>query len=172
MVYTRRGDEGRTDLFSGERVSKDSRRIEAIGNIDELNSLTGLAAVKAERKEEKLEKIQNDLHILQAELADRDHKKEISQENIDLLEDWIDAMRDESPEIRDFVLSGGAESAAYLDLARSVARRTERAVVALDSEEELRGEVLAYVNRLSDLFFVMARHENFLEDVEEKNPDY
>ncbi|MFB6208110.1 MAG: cob(I)yrinic acid a,c-diamide adenosyltransferase [Candidatus Nanohaloarchaea archaeon] len=172
MVYTRRGDEGRTDLFSGERVSKDSRRIKAIGSVDELNSLVGLAATKAERKKDKLEKIQNDLHVLQAELADRDHQKQVDQENIDLLEDWIDSMREESPELTNFVLAGGTESAAFLDLARSVARRTERNVVALDSQEELRGEVLAYVNRLSDLFFTMARHENALEDVEEKNPEY
>ncbi|MFB6145432.1 MAG: cob(I)yrinic acid a,c-diamide adenosyltransferase [Candidatus Nanohaloarchaea archaeon] len=172
MVYTRRGDRGKTDLGSGERVEKSSERIEAFGTVDELNSLTGLCASYSEEKKSELEEIQNELHILQAELSNMDPEVKISQENIDRLEEQCDHYQEECPPLTDFVLAGGCKSAAHLHQARSVARRAERRVVKLDRKEELRDEVLAYINRLSDLFFLMARHENFLNDVEEKNPDY
>ncbi len=172
MVYTRTGDEGRTDLSSGERVSKFSKRIEAYGTVDELNSQTGLCAHYSDEKAEELEKVQNHLHILQAELANRDPDVMVSQEEIDWLEGLCDDYQDECPPLRDFILAGGCESASHLHKARSVARRTERRIVELDQDEELRPQVLAYINRLSDLFFLMARHENFLKDVEEKNPQY
>lgn len=172
MVYTRTGDEGRTDLSSGERVSKSSNRIEAYGTVDELNSQTGLCAYYAENKVEELEKVQNHLHILQAELANRNPDVKVSQEEIKWLEDLCDEYQEECPPLRDFILAGGCESASHLHKARSIARRTERRIVELDQDEELRPQVLAYINRLSDLFFLMARHENYLEGVEEKNPDY
>jgi cob(I)alamin adenosyltransferase len=172
MVYTGRGDRGRTDLSSGERVSKSSERIEAYGTVDELNSLTGLCRSYTEDKESELEEIQNELHILQAELANREPDVKINQENIDDLEDLCDYYQNECPPLRSFVLAGGSETAAHLHMARSVARRSERKIVELDSQEELREEVLAYINRLSDLFFLMARHENYLADIEEKNPKY
>ena len=172
MVYTGRGDRGRTDLSSGEIVSKSSERIQAFGTIDELNSLAGLCRNFTADKEEHLEKIQNELHILQAELANRDPDKKISQEDVDQLEMLCDEYQEKCPALRDFVLAGGTRSASHLHLARSVTRRAERKVVALDEKEEIREEVLAYINRLSDLFFMMARHENYLEEVEEKNPEY
>jgi cob(I)alamin adenosyltransferase len=172
MVYTGRGDRGRTDLSSGERVSKSSERIEAYGTVDELNSLTGLCRSYTKDKESELEEIQNELHILQAELANREPDVKINQENIDDLEDLCDYYQNECPPLRSFVLAGGSETAAHLHMARSVARRSERKIVELDSQEELREEVLAYINRLSDLFFLMARHENYLADIEEKNPKY
>lgn len=172
MVYTGRGDRGKTDLASGERVSKSSERIEAYGTIDELNSLTGLIASKSGRKQEELETIQNELHILQAELSNMDPEKKIGKNNIDRLEDLCDHYQNECPPLRDFIIAGGCETAAYLHNARSVARRAERKVVELENKEEIREEVLSYINRLSDLFFLMARHENFIEDVEEKNPEY
>ncbi|MFB6292015.1 MAG: cob(I)yrinic acid a,c-diamide adenosyltransferase [Candidatus Nanohaloarchaea archaeon] len=172
MVYTKRGDRGKTDLSSGERVSKSSERIEAYGTIDELNSLTGLIASKCKRKRGELEDIQNDLHILQAELADMEPEKKVTEENTQRLEDLIDKYQEECPALQDFVLAGGTEAASFLHLARSVARRAERKVVSLDDQQELRPEVLAYINRLSDLYFLMARHENFLEGVDEKNPEY
>jgi cob(I)alamin adenosyltransferase len=172
MVYTGRGDRGRTDLSSGERVSKSSERIEAYGTVDELNSLTGLCRSYTEEKEEELEEIQNELHILQAELANREPDVKVTQENIDRLEDLCDNYQEKCPPLRSFVLAGGTKSAAHLHQARSIARRAERKIVQLDQEKELREEVLAYINRLSDLFFLMARHENFLEDVEEKSPKY
>ena len=172
MVYTGRGDRGRTDLSSGERVSKSSERIQAYGTIDELNSLVGVCRSLTEEKEEELETVQNELHILQAELANREPHTKITQENIDRLEEKCDVYQDECPPLRDFVLAGGCKSAAQLHNARSVARRAERKIVELDQDEELRQQVLAYINRLSDLFFLMARHENFINDVEEKNPEY
>jgi len=172
MVYTGQGDRGRTDLSSGERVSKSSERIKAYGTVDELNSLTGLCRSYTEDKEKELEEIQNELHILQAELANREPEMKITQENIDEIEDLCDYYQDECPPLRSFILAGGTETASHLHMARSVARRAERKIVDLDTNEELREEVLAYINRLSDLFFLMARHENYLGDIEEKNPKY
>ncbi len=172
MVYTGRGDRGRTDLSSGERVSKSSERIEAYGTVDELNSLTGLCRSYTENKEDELEEIQNELHILQAELANREPDVKITEENIQDLEDLCDYYQEECPPLRSFVLAGGSETAAHLHMARSVARRAERNIVELDESEQLREEVLTYINRLSDLFFLMARHENHLAGVDEKNPKY
>jgi cob(I)alamin adenosyltransferase len=172
MVYTGRGDRGRTDLSSGERVSKSSERIEAYGTVDELNSLVGVCRSFSGGKAEELEEIQNELHILQAELANREPETKVTEENIERLEDLCDRYQDECPPLRSFVLAGGTKSASQLHNARSVARRAERRIVRLDQDEELREEVLSYINRLSDLFFLMARHENMLEDVEEKSPKY
>ncbi len=172
MVYTGRGDRGRTDLSSGERVSKSSERIEAYGTVDELNSVVGVCKNYTEEKEDELAEIQNELHILQAELSNREPETLVAEENIQRLEHLCDKYQEECPALRDFVLAGGTESASHLHLARSVARRAERKIVRLDQDEELREEVLAYINRLSDLFFLMARHENYLEDVEEVNPKY
>lgn len=172
MVYTGNGDRGRTDLSSGERVSKSSERIRAYGTVDELNSLVGVCRSHTDEKEEELEEIQNELHILQAELANRDPDTRLTENNIERLEDRCDYFQEECPPLRSFVLAGGCKSAAQLHNARSVARRAERKIVRLDQDEELREEVLAYINRLSDLFFLMARHENHLEGVEEKNPKY
>lgn len=172
MVYTGRGDRGRTDLSSGERVSKSSERIEAYGTVDELNSVVGVCRSYTDEKNEELEEVQNELHILQAELANREPDTQVTQKNTDRLEDLCDRYQEECPPLRSFVLAGGSKSAAHLHQARSVARRAERKIVELDQGEELRQEVLAYINRLSDLFFLMARHENFLNDVEEKSPKY
>ena len=173
MVYTGRGDRGRTDLSSGERVSKSSERIEAYGTVDELNSIVGVCrSYASEDKVEELEEIQNELHILQAELANREPDTKVTEENTERLEELCDQYQEECPPLRNFILAGGCKSAAHLHKARSVARRAERNIVQLDQDEQLREEVLAYINRLSDLFFLMARHENHLEGVEEKNPKY
>lgn len=172
MVYTGRGDKGNTDLASGERVSKSSERIEAYGTIDELNSLVGYVRSKSERKAEDLEEIQNELHILQAELADREPDIKVSDQNVQRLEDRCDEITEEVPPLQDFILAGGTEIAALLHNARSVARRAERKIVVLEKKEEVRDPLLSYINRLSDFFFLMARHENYLEDVDEKNPRY
>jgi len=172
MVYTGRGDRGRTDLSSGERVSKSSERIKAYGTVDELNSITGLCRSYTDNKEEELIEIQNELHILQAELANREPDVKVTKENVDELEELCDKYQEACPPLRSFVLAGGCKSAAHLHQARSMARRAERKIVELDQDEELREEVLAYINRLSDLFFLMARHENFLEDIDEQSPKY
>lgn len=172
MVYTGRGDEGNTDLHSGERVSKRSKRIESYGAVDELNSVLGLVSSKSERKREGIERIQNELHIIQAELADMNSEHKISNDDIERLEDQCDKYQEELPKLTSFVLAGGTEVASHLHLARSVCRRAERKVVDLKEEKYVRPEVMTYINRLSDLLFLMARHENHEEGVEEKNPDY
>lgn len=172
MVYTRRGDEGRTDLSSGERVSKTSERITAAGNLDEVNSLTGLCRSKTSIFKDELAEIQNHLHVLQAEIACRDPEKKIDEEDTQFLESVCDRLQDDLPPLTDFILAGGCESASMLHHARSVTRRCERRIVELDMEEELRPEVLSYVNRLSDVFFLMARKENYSRSIEEQNPTY
>lgn len=172
MVYTGRGDRGRTDLSSGERVSKSSPRIEAYGTVDELNSVIGVIASKTDNLEEELVEIQNELHILQAELANMEPDTKLTEENTERLEEICDDYQEKCPPLRDFVIAGGTEVASHLHLARSICRRAERKIVELDSEQELRDEVLAYINRLSDLCFLMARFDNHQNDVEEKNPNY
>lgn len=170
MVYTRRGDEGDTDLASGERVSKSSERIEAYGTVDELNSIVGKAAAKTGQEE--LKEIQNELHIIQAELSNTNPDKKVQQEEVDRLENRCDNYQSKIKMPDGFVLAGGTEEAAEFDQARAICRRAERKIVALHKKEELRMPMLAYINRLSDLFFLMARHENQKQGVEEKNPDY
>lgn len=172
MVYTGRGDGGETDLSSGERVSKADERIKACGTVDELNSLTGVCRTHAEDKKELLEDLQNDLHILQAELSNLEPGERITEENVEKIEELCDRYQEKCPPLRDFVLAGGTKAAAHLHQARSVARRAERKIVELEEKQEVRREVKAYINRLSDLYFLMARHENHLEDREEKNPEY
>jgi cob(I)alamin adenosyltransferase len=172
MVYTRRGDEGRTDLSSGERVSKTSERITAAGNLDEVNSLTGLCRSKTSIFQDELAEIQNHLHVLQAEIACRDPEEKIDEEDTQFLESVCDRLQDGLPPLKDFILAGGCEAASMLHHARSVTRRCERRIVELDMEEELRPEVLSYVNRLSDVFFLMARKENHSRSIEEQNPTY
>lgn len=172
MVYTGRGDKGETDLGSGESVGKDSERLEAYGTIDELNSLLGVAASKSDRKKEEIEQIQNELHVLQSELADMKSDHKISEEDVERLEHRCDNYEKDLPPLRNFVIAGGTEAASKLHLARSVARRSERRIAALRNKKYIRPEVLTYINRLSDLLFLMARHENHMEGVEEKNPDY
>jgi len=172
MVYTGRGDKGETDLGSGESVGKDSERLEAYGSVDELNSLLGVSASKSDDKREEIEQIQNELHVLQSELADMNSEHRITDEDVERLEKLCDSYQEELPPLRDFVIAGGTESASFLHLARSVARRAERRIAGLRNKKYINPEVLTYINRLSDLLFLMARHENYLEDVEEKNPSY
>lgn len=172
MVYTGRGDRGETDLGSGESVGKDSERLEAYGTVDELNSLLGLIASKSDRKKDEIENIQNQLHVLQSELADMASEHKIEEEDVEQLEHRCDRYQDEMPPTRNFIIAGGTEASSLLHLARSVSRRAERRIAVLRNEKYISSEVLAYINRLSDLFFLMARHENHLENVEEKNPDY
>jgi len=166
VTYTGRGDKGRTDLYSGERVSKASETIRACGTVDELESLIGVCQAHCDKD---LSELQNELHILTAELADRNPDKRITEENTERVEELCDHYQQEIPPLRNFVLSGGCVAASHLDHARSVARRMERRVVEMEPESE---EVLAYVNRVSDLLFLMARHENHVEGVDEDNPDY
>lgn len=180
MLYTRKGDKGDTGSFGCcQKFSKNSVFAEALGSIDEINSLLGVCKVKAadfnfkingNAISEIIEKIQENLFIIQANIAGAD--KKISQENIRFLEEITDAIEKELPPIKSFFISGGLEIAALLDYSRSVSRRAERRVVALSETKKIDGEILAYLNRLSSLLYALARFINFKSDIKENSPSY
>jgi cob(I)alamin adenosyltransferase len=167
-IYTKTGDSGETGLFAGPRVSKDSLRIEAYGTVDELNSTLGVVRAQLARGEVEtlVAEIQNDLFALGAQLATPNpaaHQTAlVSTGQIEKLERAIDQFQERLEPLREFVLPAGTPAAAALHLARTVCRRAERRVVGLmrGTSEPVAGEVLVYLNRLSDLLFVMARFEN------------
>ena len=189
-IYTRTGDDGTTALGSRQRVSKDNPRVRAYGSVDELNSFLGLALAQglSPRLAETLPPIQNQLFHLVAELSfpvsegEESRKATLSAvarsglrskpdkaipkiprieaHHIQALEELIDELNAVVGPLENFILPGGSPGAAVLQVARAVCRRAERRVVTLAREETLRPEALAYLNRLSDLLFVMARYEN------------
>ncbi len=177
-LYTKRGDEGNTDLFSGERVSKTHPRIEAYGTVDELNSHLGMAESLLEDGEEDLascvEEVQNHLHIICANLADREpeDRPEIRDEHVQRLESHIDGLEEELPSLTAFILPGGCPAGAAFHQARAVCRRAERTVVRAAESEQVDGSVIRYVNRLSDLLFVLARSVNHRREEPERSPSY
>lgn len=155
-IYTRTGDKGETSLTDGARVAKDSALIHAIGDVDELNSLLGLLACKVEGDiASDLKQIQNELFNLGGELSSS-HLL-IKQEATTWLEKKLDQLNEDLPALKEFILPGGGEATCLCHLARSVCRRAERHLVTANRERALNQELLAYVNRLSDLLFVMAR---------------
>ena len=167
-IYTRTGDDGDTGLFDGTRVSKNSPRVAAYGDVDELNAWLGLvrASTDDDGLSTILQQVQRDLFGLGARLADpakriaeRVTKAAVTPEDIARLEDWIDRIESELPPLRRFILAGGSPAGATLHVARTVCRRAERSLVALGSDA-IEPELLVYVNRLSDLLFVMARAAN------------
>jgi cob(I)alamin adenosyltransferase len=178
-LYTRRGDDGGTDLFGGKRVGKDSRRVAAVGAVDELNSFVGLAAAGCEDAEIAgvLRAVQNRLFELGADLATPRKSAEdagkpsaiprIGAAQSRELENFIDRACEPLPEMRNFILPGGSELSARLHVARSVCRRAERECVALGREEEIGADVVVYLNRLSDLLFALARRANQVHGVED-----
>jgi len=166
-IYTRTGDAGDTSLFGGARVSKKDPRVDAYGEVDELNAWLGL--VRASRVDpaidQELAELQRDLFALGAELADpagklapRVTKAIIADEHVSRLESLIDRLEAELPPLRRFILAGGTPAGAALHVARTVCRRAERRIVAL--EPPVDPVLLRYVNRLSDLLFVLARVVN------------
>jgi len=175
-IYTRTGDKGKTRLANGEEVSKDSLRVAAYGDVDELNSIVGLVLTQNpdEQLAQVLSTIQHTLFDLGGELASAGMIESlISHQNIKDLEQNIDQMNADLPPLEEFILPGGTSSAATLHLARTVCRRAERSVITLDNTEALAPEIIQYINRLSDLFFVMARFENHRKGNQEvywKNP--
>ncbi len=169
-IYTRTGDTGETGLFGGGRVPKDSVRVEAYGQIDELNAAIGLALSLDPKTfaQDLLEQVQRDLFTIGAELATPDHhtleqalgESTIGFRHVEALEAAIDRHEMQLQPLKNFILPGGASKAAALHVARTVCRRAERALVTLRSEAGARELLLAYVNRLSDLLFVLARAAN------------
>ncbi|MEX2205945.1 MAG: cob(I)yrinic acid a,c-diamide adenosyltransferase [Myxococcota bacterium] len=181
-IYTKGGDAGETSLFGGERVSKSAPRVCAYGDVDELNSVLGVAAAELAHDDllAMLRVIQSSLFDLGGELATpsvderQDERQErgkgvarVSERDILELEGWIDALETELTPLRNFVLPGGAKAAALLHLGRTVCRRAERNVIALSAQERVATILVKYLNRLSDLLFVMARVANRRADVEE-----
>jgi cob(I)alamin adenosyltransferase len=174
-IYTKTGDGGQTGLFGGARVSKASERVASYGDVDELNSVLGVVcaheADPAVRTQ--LQRIQSELFTLGAELASPPDKTaklgvdRLDESDIERFEHEIDALERDLEPLKTFVLPGGDPQAARLHLARTTCRRAERGVVALAANEPLRPEVLRYLNRLSDLLFVMARHANFRAKVDD-----
>ena len=162
-IYTRTGDGGSAGLVDGSRVSKASARMAAIGEVDEANAAIGLAVAllpDAPLKQQ-LVRIQNDMFDLGADVAtpgEVEGALRIVAGQVERLEHEIDAMNAELEPLTSFILPGGSERVAALHLARAVVRRAERAAVALNESEPLNAHALAYLNRLSDLLFVAARH--------------
>ena len=164
-IYTRGGDTGETSLGDGSRVSKLDCRIGAFGTVDELNSALGvvLAGEVADAVRAPLERIQNELFDVGADLSvpwGASDRLRVEQRMIDALEELCDRFNESLPELRSFVLPGGTEAAARLHVARTVCRRAEREVLLGAQEVELNPLVLAYLNRLSDLLFILARSAN------------
>jgi len=173
-IYTKTGDKGTTGLYGGGRVSKDSPRIAAYGDIDELNAIIGLACAETHHEPLKktLAEVQAALFILGAELASPNPDPKIpviTAANIDALERQIDVINDTLQPMRNFILPGGSKPSALLHLARTVCRRAERSAVHLNSlpNEAVDHWVLVYLNRLSDFLFMLARLANQLAGVED-----
>ena len=170
-IYTKTGDKGHTSLFGGGRVPKSDLRVIAYGTVDELNSFVGRALLEVSDQiiRDGLMKIQHDLFALGASLAvPTDDGKRLVPDTPDLptgrieeMETWMDDATKELPPLREFILPGGSQGAAQLHLCRAVCRRSERIVVKLSQKVSLDECVLPYLNRLSDLFFIWARLENF-----------
>ena len=169
-IYTRGGDGGETSLFGGGRVGKSHARVEALGSVDELNATLGWAVneVTDPQVRGRVQSIQHDLFAIGAELAtpppkpgrERPLTPGLPEGRGTELERWIDEAEAQLPPLTAFVLPGGVPGGAALHLARTVCRRAERSVVRLSESEEVPPSVVVYLNRLSDLLFVLARGEN------------
>ncbi|MCH2540634.1 MAG: cob(I)yrinic acid a,c-diamide adenosyltransferase [Alphaproteobacteria bacterium] len=164
-IYTRTGDKGSTQLGDGKRVDKNSLRVDAYGSVDEANATIGLSILRTNTKIKKiLQIIQNDLFDLGADLCMPDKKKiqklKITKDRVDYIEKKIDSFNKELAPLSSFILPGGSESSTYLHIARTVTRRAERKVCALSKKERINPVAIIYLNRLSDLLFVLARYTN------------
>jgi len=175
-IYTKTGDKGETSLFSGKRVRKDDVRIESYGTVDELNSFIGMAMteVKSPEINKLLSEIQNTLFTCGSDLATPLEYKNgrftiprITEEDYKKLENQIDLFSDKLEELRNFILPGGSKGAAILHVCRTVCRKAERLVVTLQANEEINGNIVIFLNRLSDLFFILARSENSFNNVDD-----
>jgi len=172
-IYTRAGDEGETSLGDGSRVPKLDCRIGAFGAVDELNAAVGVVLTVStlpERLRAALERIQNELFDVGADLSvpfGVTDRLRMEQAAVDRLEQLCDELNDELPTLKSFVLPGGAEAAARLHVARTVCRRAERDALVANDEHGINPLVLAYLNRLSDFFFIAARSANKAEGREE-----
>lgn len=167
-IYTRTGDKGTTGLGDGSRVDKDSIRVEAYGNVDELNSVIGLLL-----SNELPESISEQLTIIQHTLFDVGGEMSIpgrillASDQVTALEDILDTLNSDLGPLKEFILPGGSPAASVCHIARCVCRRAERSAIALAKSETVNETSIAYLNRLSDLLFVIARHLNKAANVED-----
>ncbi|MFW9888875.1 MAG: cob(I)yrinic acid a,c-diamide adenosyltransferase [Candidatus Thorarchaeota archaeon] len=173
-IYTGKGDKGETGLLSGDRIGKDSPRVEAYGTVDELITVLGIVKSHLDITSDPIAKyihhIQQILFYVAAELAtdpknvdpanDIMRLKRVSEDDVTQLENIADELTDELPPLSNFVIPGGAPAAAFLHQARTVCRRTERRVITFSKIQKVNPEIIRYLNRLSDLLFVMARYVN------------
>ena len=175
-IYTRQGDGGKTRLAEGTEVRKDTLLVETYGEVDELNSVIGLVISQGPdpKLKDYLEQVQHILFDVGGELASAGSIEPLVHEtSVKLLETQIDELNGQLKPLEEFILPGGAETAATIHLARTVCRRCERRVVTLLMEHRINPHILEYLNRLSDLLFVMARYENLKKEHPEifwKNP--
>ena len=183
MLYTRKGDDGTTrDFFvkDKKRLSKGSFRTEALGSLDEVNSFLGLVKLRSKRSWkisgktilQIIDAVQNDLFILQAEVAGA-HKQMNKSKVVDM-EKIIDEIESSLPPIKTFFISGGTELSTYLDISRTMARKAERAVIRAIEHKDLKisHEAMSYLNRLSSLLYALARYSNHKSKIKEKSPSY
>ena len=182
MLYTGKGDLGDTGTFGcDQRISKSSAIAEALGSLDEINSFLGLCKMHTQREDISvenykyssiLEDIQQKLFIVQAQVAGA--ARDIEKSDISGMEEVIQVLEEQLPEITTFFVSGGSELSATLDYARTIARRAERRVVAVREEEKVKIQdtTLQYLNRLSSLLYVMARYANHILGIKENSPTY
>ena len=177
-IYTKTGDKGTTSLFGGERVDKNSARIRAYGDVDELNSMIGVIVVIVKQTmtnqssiSGKLLRIQSELFVLGCDLATPLSVKlkipRINKAYVTRLEKEIDYWQGKLPLLRNFILPGGTNTGSSLHMARAIARRVERSIVELSGLEKINKYDLVYINRLSDWLFVLARYVNKLDGVKE-----
>jgi cob(I)alamin adenosyltransferase len=173
-IYTKTGDGGETSLFGGKRVGKDAGRIDAYGTVDELNSIIGVCRSLnvANELDSILEEIQNDLFTLGADLAtpsatNSPHIRRLASTDVARLEAHIDRIDGTLAPLKEFILPGGNRTAAFLHFSRTVCRRAERLVVELARSEQIGEFPVVYLNRLSDLLFVLARWSNSLSHTPE-----
>lgn len=173
-IYTKFGDKGKTSLYGGKTVSKGSSRVEAYGNLDELNSFLGI--VLSDLKEKTIRKsildIQKDLFEIGSSVASTatNKHKNLSiylKKRVKDFEKEIDSLTKKLPELENFILPGGSTAGSRFHFARTIARRAERRTVALAEKEKVLGEILVYLNRLSDLLFMYARFINYKEKKKE-----
>jgi len=172
-IYTKKGDKGETSLFGGAKTRKNDVRIHAYGTVDELNSAIGMAHSHklSDLGAEILRQVQDDLFVVGATLATPDPAKsridEVGQHEIEQLEKWIDQLEEHLDPLKSFILPGGSPAGAALHFARTICRRAERETVALSQQESIPPGAVIYLNRLSDLLFVLARFENKNQNVVE-----
>ena len=170
-IYTRTGDKGKTGLLSGEQIDKDDPCVEAYGTVDELGSTLGVAKIHAsERIAKHIHNIQQKLFLINAELATKTGSlkaddplfniQRVTDEDVEDLELIADELSEELPPLTNFVIPGGTKAAAFLHVCRTVCRRAERRIVYYASNSPVNEDLIKYINRLSDLLFVMARYEN------------